>query len=333
MKSRIFIVLAAFTAAVCGISCERKPPRPLLTPTEAEKKLTTLAKEEYGMTVVTRSFPNTLWIYIPLNTPFVDIKVSPDGPKNSSEFLRTRAINYLDVRFAENKFDVDYDVSMLKKYAQDPGYSSAYTEELQTKQHNILTVIYRSFGDFEKVPGQDELLQRVPGDLDFEHPRKELDHKTLVHAYVKTDRAPDFFVVVLADTNKGLEMQLTLYLGDLLRAYSDPLFGEEYNKRIIADAPTGSEAILGDMTGEHLNWHDLTWGEFLAKQVAYRIRFKYQRSDFKPTDDTEKEFLTALAETLEGYHYTDYQAIELRDLDAGKNLTLDPDQIKTFLPK
>jgi len=127
---------------------------------------------------------------------------------------------------------------------------------------------------------------------------------------------PDFFVIVGADIVNGLEAQVLFNFEDLKRAYTDQSFYGEYAKRVISEQPYGNIEIIGDKKGNHVKYKSLSWPEFLAKQMVFRVNFKYQRSSFPPSNDTRLELLTIAADTVSAYQFKDFASIELQDLNA-----------------
>ena len=283
------------------------------------------------MNVVLKPLDNTLWVYIPLEKPMIEVKASdqPPAPLTDKATEKTN-IDFIDGNFENGTFKIEYDIGKSKKYGADFGYSSALSEEYQTKQRNAFTSIYRAYVDVEEVPGQG-ILKKVEGDVDYEGSQKNLTHKTLAHAYVKTEKVPDFFVVVIADISTGLERKITFYFSDLKRSMTDQFFYEEYAKRIIADNPVGNKSIVGDREGKHLDIQEETWPNFLTKQILNRIRFRYLLSEFPPSDNPEDEILKIVNETTSAYGFEDFQSVELNDLHTDKKYLFDKSQLKTFV--
>ena len=141
---------------------------------------------------------------------------------------------------------------------------------------------------------------------------------------------PDFFVIIEADITNGLEARVLINLEDLKRAYVDQSFHGEYAKRVISDQPTGNKNIIGDKEGNYIDYKDITWPEFLAKQMIFRINFKYQRSSFPPSDDTLMELLTIAADTVAAYDFTDFTSIKLEDLNARTTQSISQDDLTAY---
>jgi len=136
--------------------------------------------------------------------------------------------------------------------------------------------------------------------------------------------------VSVADITGGLEARVLFVLKDLKRAYVDQSFHEEYARRVISEQPTGNKKIIGDKEGHHVDYHDFTWGEFLIKQMIYRINFKYQRSSFPPSEDTRKELLTIAAETIQAYDFDKFRSLKLIDLETNTTETISKTQLQAI---
>lgn len=289
-RTRLTLLFVFFLTAGCS---KLNSPPPVTTLTEAEKKFNRICQEDYNFTPVVFRLTNTVWIYIPLEQNIFEFKVSDKGPSSSAEASKSFAINYLEGTFTDRMFDIHYDIGPVKKYAKDPGYSSAYSEEFQKRQRGILTAIYRSYSELP-------LDKRSP------------------------DHAPDFFVVVIADIKTGLETQTLFYFPDFKRAMTDTFFYEEFTRRTVSEDPTGDAAILGDTAGRHLKPYEVTFPDFLAKQALFRIRYKFQRSDFPPQGNVNDTIAGVVTETVKNYEFTDYAGIKTEDLLRGESKEYKP---------
>lgn len=288
-NKRALAVILIFLAA----GCSKLELPPITTLSAAEKRFNHICQEEYNFTPVTFRLRNTVWIYIPLEKDIFAFKASDQGPSNSTEASKSFAINYLDGSFTDATFRVQYDIGPVKKYAKDPGYTTVYSDQFQERQRAILTAIFRAYGE---LPTD----KRSP------------------------DRAPDFFVLVIADIKTGLETKTIFYFPDFKRAMTDQFFYEEFTRRTVSDDPVGDTAIIGDTAGKHLRPKDIVMGEFLAKQIIFRIRYKFQRSDFPPEGNVNDELLGIIRETAKSYGFTDYRGSVLTNLLTGESQEHNP---------
>jgi len=297
---------------------------------EAEQKLVDLCKKESNLDVVLFREPNRLWIYVPTESNFFKLEVSKDKPGEPQPPSEARTIYFLDTKFADNGFTIRYDIGKGKKSADSPGYGMKYSDEFQKIQRQVLTAVSQAFADVERREEEPGTFMKIKGDRDFINQEKNASHKRLVQAYIKTERVPDFFVIVLADIKNGLEAKMYFYLEDLNRGMVDYLFMEEYSRRVMNEGATGAIEAVGDKTGRHLKTHDLTWTEFLTKQISHRLKFKYAQSDFPPGDDTETEILKVVAKTINGYGFDAFETVKLVDIGQKKEYLFHKGQLAAY---
>lgn len=254
-----------------------------VTLSQAQEKFIKICKEEYNLEVVLKPLQNTLWIYLPLKERILDFKASEEGAKDPNESSEKVSIRFVDGSVKGNQLAIQYDIAPVKTYNKDPGYNVVYTEDYQKKQQGILTTIQRSF--FEAAENTEE-------------------------------KVPEFFVLVAADIEKGIELESIFYLEDLKRALAvvPSITQEEYSKRYVSEL-RGNKKIVGDTKGEHLNLEEMTLPEFLKRQIVNRISFRYQRSIFPPSSDAKAEITAIVAETLKAYNFSDVNALNLTDLN------------------
>ncbi len=294
-------------------------PPPIKTRSQADKEFLKICKEEYKLDVVIKPLQNTVWIYLPLRENFFDYKANQEKTKPEPKPKDIRVINFLDVDFKDRAFIVKYDISPARKYSKDDGYSSYYTEAYQAGQRNIITAVFRAYGSMDEIPGEVEFL-----DL-----RRQAKRDAMMKAHVTTTKPPDFFILVIADITRGIETRNIFYFPDIKRGNTDPSFYEEYSRRLIAEGPLGDKAIINDTTGEHLPAQELTWPEFLVKQIPHRIRFKYQQSDFPPNDDDAKEIAESVHAAVTAYSFGDFTELRLEDLGQNKKINLPKEALVT----
>ncbi len=104
---------------------------------------------------------------------------------------------------------------------------------------------------------------------------------------------------------------------------------EEYTKRYLTEI-RGSTSIVDDVSGEHLDYRRITMEEFLGKQLANRINFKYGRSDFPPSEDTVSEILNIVSTTVRLYEFEAFENIVLKDLDTDEQKTLSRSELTNY---
>ncbi len=277
--------------------CSKPPAPPTLSLSEAQEKFVDLCQKEYNLPVVLKALPNTTWIYLPVKEGFFEFKLNQEGSKPTSQPSEQLTINFIDGKFSERSFRIDYDVSSSRTYSKDYGFSSRYTEEYQKVQQNLLAAVSRVFADLPS-----------------------------------NQKPTDFFVIVIADIVSGIESQLVFAFQDLKRAMTDVGFVEEYVKRIMSDYPVGKKKIIGDETGRHLELKDFTWPEFIAKQIVFRAQFKYLRSSFEPSAVAKEEILSCVREAVQAYDFEDFDAVVLTDLVTGQSESIAKELIPKEIP-
>ena len=284
------ITTALLLCAVAG--CGKKAPDAAIPPTQAQNDLLSSLQSDYSIQVTAKAFAHTLWIYLPLEGDLLAMKAKAQALPSSQTPTVKPTILYLDGHAKDRDLILKYDIAPEKAYGKDPGYAPTYTEEVKTKQRQILTDIYR--------------------------------------IYSNADKAPDFFVLVAADITNGVETKVIFYFDDLLRAYTDQSFQEEYAKRFISEPPAGDGALIGDKAGASIDYHDITWPEFLVKQMIHRITFKYTQSEFPPSNDSRAELLRIAADTVGSYQYDDFSELTLVDLDKDATFSFTPEELAGY---
>lgn len=262
-------------------------PKPIPL-TEAHGKLLKIC-EKNGLNVVLKPLQHTLWIYVPVREDLVGLVATSEGPQKNESFQEHSVVKYLDSIYETQRFLITYDIRPDKNYTQSQGTKLDYLPGYHKINQQIITAISESYFDAAD--------------------------------------APLFFVTIVSDILKGIEIENILHLYDLkwvMSAGSMPQ--EEYVKRVIYEI-RGKKEWIGDAKGQHLAYREITMPEFLARQLTKRINFKYQQSSFPPSNDARREILTIVAETLKNYNFTNFNYIELRDLN-GINETVLPSELQ-----
>ena len=132
---------------------------------------------------------------------------------------------------------------------------------------------------------------------------------------------PQFFCIVTADIINGFEIKQVFYFLDLKKLSYSFISQTEYQHRIVQDTAISAE-IIGDKTGSHLNYRDITLEEFIADQIQNRIKLKFQKPEVQANADIDKEILKIVVYTLDAYQFKDFAFVEMANLATGKNITL-----------
>ena len=258
--------------------CSKTTP-PTLNPSEADQKfLKIMKKESPTIAPILKTIGQTLWIYIPRKRGLLMYKAKEHAGTEETKKQRNLSLEYVDGRADDKNFFVEYDIFPRKKTSKDNGLTSGSTKGFIEDYQRVFSVISR--------------------------------------VYFNAQTPPRFIVVVFADIISGIEIIDTSYLEDYKRYQTSALPYEEYMLREQSETK-GNPTIVNDAAGDHINYHDLSWGDFLIKQIVKRIEFKYQQSDFEPTEDTQGEILKIVKQTFDAYHFEDFNTVELRDLHDG----------------
>ncbi|MCR4336195.1 MAG: hypothetical protein NUV91_00090 [Candidatus Omnitrophica bacterium] len=269
-----------------------------------------------GLATVLFPLEDTLWIYIPIQEKIMDFKSQKKQPPGEVKAIEQPNINFLKCEPKNGTFEVKYDIASGRKYPQDTGYSVSFSEKYQSVQRGVLNALGRAYSEVEYLEDSKQYVEKVPGDVEQPTVEGDLSHERLVHAHIKTSKVPEFFVIVIADIVTGIETQTFLRFEDFKRVNIDPYFAIEYVKRMISDYPQGDPKIIGDHRGTHLQVRDITWPEFIAKQIEYRVRLNYQYAETeKAPTPPQEQIIKTIVETFDAYDFTDYQAVELNDLE------------------
>lgn len=272
--------------------CSKTTPPAPRPLSEMHQKFLKICQDEHKLKVVLKPLRNTVWIYVPLDDDLMKVSSTPEGARKSDMGEDRPAVKYLGSVHNDRRFKITYDIHPDKNYVQTPGYRLGYSSAYQKISQEILTSVSR--------------------------------------AYFELTDAPQFFVTVIADVKNGVEMENIFYLDDLKKYMAfGALPQEEFLKRSIYEA-RGKTDWIGDSEGRHLAYSEMTMPEFLAKQMSNRISFKFQKSSFPPSADTRGEILKAVVETLKSYNFTDFNYVELRDLDTGLTETVSPAELQAI---
>lgn len=130
-----------------------------------------------------------------------------------------------------------------------------------------------------------------------------------------------FFVLIIADTKIGYEIREYFYYQDLSKVSYGLISVGEYQHRVVQESGSAQE-IVGDVSGTHLEYSDLTLKEFVARQIQHRIGMKFQKPEVEPGADISKEVEKVVSETLQIYGVKDFDRVELNNLVAEQRLLL-----------
>ena len=303
-------------SCVPWIGCSDLWKAPAPTQSLAQEAFVKICKEEFHYPVVVKTVGHTVWIYLPIEEDIFSLKANDEKPSESSQKKRAFSVEYLDGHFDDRTFRLEYDILPVTKPMKGYGYQNAASEKYSRKKNNILTAISRTYFDLGEEPGG-------PDSLNAEH---ETGRQDVNKAHAGGEKPPDFFVIVITDIVNGIETEEIFYLKDFKRYMSQEMPHEEYSKRYLSEIK-GDKSAIGDRAGNHLDYKEVTWPEFLIKQIIRRISFKYQTSDFQPTENTEMEIVRIVGEAVKAYSFEDFTAVQLHNLRKDETYLFDKSQL------
>jgi hypothetical protein len=132
-----------------------------------------------------------------------------------------------------------------------------------------------------------------------------------------TDRVnqkePQFYCVVSADIKNGFEIEELAYYLDLKKFSYGLMSVTEYQHRSIQEIKI-NQAIIGDEEGTHLILKDITMDDFIAAQIKYRMKLRFQKPEATKNMDIDKEVLKIAVYTIKAYNYRNFEELEINNL-------------------
>ena len=253
-----------------------------------------------------KALDNTLIIYLPIAHDILKVKAKDEKPMQATNSQNFQELKFVKASFKNNAFLVEYDVFPSYTYPQDYGYTMGYTEEYTQTQNNLLTALYRAYGDLKVVSVQN--LLETQEDIIAEKESTDEDSES--------QPPPDFIVLIIANITKGIEVKQFFHFADYKRLMQNSLSSEEYQRRAVYEVQ-GYKGIIGDETARHVAFEALTWPSFLGMQIENRVKIKYKNSAFPPGAKTDAEILKICYDTFAAYAYVDFASIELSNLYSG----------------
>lgn len=206
--------------------------------------------------------------------PLEDVFVKADKPE---KFIEKFSIEQNKGDFQDETFRLDY---LIKAIPEQEKYQEIkYAESAAEKVNNVYKILFRVLFSMEELK----------------------------------KGGPQFFCVVTADIKNGIEMKEIFYCLDLKKLSYNFISRSEFQHRTIADTQILPE-IIGDKEGLRLNYHDITWEEFIIGQIEQRIKLKFQKAEVNKSADIDKEILKVVIYTLKTYNFKDFSSVALTNL-------------------
>lgn len=313
--SRLLVSLLIIFA-LSSAGCEKKAPL-RYTQSDAEKKFLKICREENKLPVQLFNADKTVWIYLPMEEDLIDYH----GTQKNDQLKSKKQFNIgtFEGEYKDKTYNFLLDISENIKTSKDPGYKSDASETFIKNRLAIYGAISEAYFDINELPGDRQFLNKE---------RNERRQKML-EAYIPKGSAPEFMVIVIANTKKGIAYKTVLNLDDYKKYRSEVLTSDEYNMREISEL-YGDEKLLNDKEGKNLEIKPVAWSWFFIEQVKNRVNFKFTRSDFPPSQDMITEIATIIAETFRYYEYVDYSDVKIENLRDKTSYTFTRPQIVEF---
>ncbi len=327
MKPNRFF-LYFFTAIIfTPLSCAPSKMPQKTTLSSAQEKFLKICKEELKYNVAVIPHGKTMWVYVPLADGILDLRAAPKNQAPKAETKTSWSINFLETKFSNKTFTINFDIAQTKKYDRDVSYQNKYTDDCNKRQRDVVNALTRAYFDV----GQTNIEAPLSvGNKSTDKANEKLVEKMTSNPItaLKDEIPPEFFVIVFADTKRGVAIKTINYFEDMRMALSNPpaISNDEYIKRYISEI-YGDEDLIGDKTGERLKTEEIQLGDFLAKQIENRIKFQFTQSGFPPTGAVQDEIWGIIAETCRLYEFKDFEKIKLIDLQTEKESTFDKSQL------
>lgn len=318
MKLHSATFLLIFTLILCG--CGDKASSHRYTVSDAEKKFLKICREDNKLPVQLFNAKNTYWIYLPMEEDLIDYSGSMknDALKSKRQFN----ISTFEGEYKNNDYQFVMDIADGIKTSKDPGYKSDATEAFIKNRLSIYGAIAEAFFD----------IGEVHGNTHFEDKARDDVRQKMVDNYIpKTEEAPEFIGVVIANIKKGIAYKTVLNLNDYKFYRSEVITPEEYNLREISEL-YGDVKLINDMEGKSIDTKPVEWSWFFIEQVKNRVNFKFTRSDFPPgaNQDIIIEIASIIADTFRFYQYADYTNVMIKNLRDNTTYNFDRPQITSF---
>lgn len=291
LKRIVILLLCLFIAG-----CFPKTPE-VRTLSEGEQKLERLLHDDMKLDVTIRPQGDTLYLYAPMETNLHAIKSSPYPPPMTHNYRNVLEVNHVETRYENRTFYVDYDIAVNRAYPiEDPGVLTATSREFQQLSQKILKAVLSAFGDLDGKDGK--------------------------------DTGPEFIVVVIVNIKSGIHTKLTFHFEDYRKIQANALAFEESRIRILQQM-LGDKNLIDDRTGKNLDYKEITWGDFLARQIKNRINFMIPKTKDINADINET-VNTLTYQTLSAYDFDGYDNVVFRDLRDETIETLQKEELEKY---
>ncbi len=137
----------------------------------------------------------------------------------------------------------------------------------------------------------------------------------------KEGSGPIFVCLVTADIQSGLVIKDIAYITDLKKVSYGFIPWTEYQHRAIQDVGI-SPAAIGDKTGAHIDYKDITMEDFISLQIQQRIKLKFQKAEVDKNYDMDQEVLKVVIYTIKTYGFKNFSEVQISNLLTNNTVVL-----------
>ena len=123
--------------------CSKTPPP--LPQSEADQKFVDILQNEFHYKPIVKSVGKTVWIYVPNDKEIFNYRASKNSEKNVNKSSKKFSVEYLDGKFEDNNFIINYDIIPAVGTPKDAGFSNGYTDNFNEEYRNVLGAITRVY--------------------------------------------------------------------------------------------------------------------------------------------------------------------------------------------
>jgi len=191
------------------------------------------------------------------------------------------------------------------------------TERFQVKENQVTFKdwILESTYSIEKVP-EKEKQQQVEYSKDASEKINgvwKVMRRVAFSTKAFTDEGPQFFSVVTADIKNGFVIKDLFFYEDLKKLSHSFISPSEFQHRDVQDMLPAPQ-VVGDTTGESINYQPTNFDDFITQQIAQRIRLKFEKPEVESDADIDQEIIKIISYTLQTYKVRDFSYAELNNL-------------------
>jgi hypothetical protein len=139
---------------------------------------------------------------------------------------------------------------------------------------------------------------------------------------------PQFISFITADVKNGYELTELSYYLDLKKISYGFISSGEYQHRSPQDMNMSPE-IINDIKARHIDFTDISFKEFIRRQIENRVRMKFQKPEVQKNADIDKEIMRIVSTTLKTYNFNDFSEAEFRNLFTRNRIILNRKAILT----